>query len=215
MLTVYLVRHAEALNNVQSHLVGGRSDSLPLSDRGRLQAERLGIRLKNEQFFPEKLICSVAVRANETATIVSQAMGLGISPEIHPHIHEWDQGIWEGKPRTEVYTPAIREAMYADPLHFRPANGETPGEVETRMWHWLNEDVRSSFPDGGKVLAVSHGMAIRCLLRRILGAEPVMTFRMITHNTSLNVLHWDGKRWWLERLNDFQHVQDMDLIGPY
>ncbi len=211
-----LVRHGEAQNNLNHHLVGGRSDRAQLSERGRLQASSLAHRLRQEGYKPDLLMASEADRAIDTARIL--APGLDIPPAelvIHPRLHEWDQGEWEGKVRKEVYEPHLREQMFTDPLNFQPPGGETPGAVEERMWNWLNHDLRERFPEGGKVLAVSHGMAIRCLIRRVLQTEPVMVFRMITHNTSLNVLEWDGERWWLERLNDHAHLSGTEVIGPY
>ena len=47
MLDLYFIRHAESLMNNKGHLIGGRSNETPLSERGIYQANLLGQRLKH------------------------------------------------------------------------------------------------------------------------------------------------------------------------
>ena len=46
-----------------------------LSERGRLEEQQMGQRLRDRQFNPLTLICSTALRARETAEIVSRVLG--------------------------------------------------------------------------------------------------------------------------------------------
>jgi len=47
-----------------------------LSERGRLEAQQMAQRLYDRQFEPYPMICSPALRASETAEIVSRQLGL-------------------------------------------------------------------------------------------------------------------------------------------
>uniref|UniRef100_A0A0D6RBB5 Phosphoglycerate mutase (2,3-diphosphoglycerate-dependent) n=1 Tax=Araucaria cunninghamii TaxID=56994 RepID=A0A0D6RBB5_ARACU len=54
----------------------------------------------------------------------------------------------------------------------------------------------------------THGMAIKCLLRGLLGSNPLMTHRLCIDNTSMTVL-WHSFRtgWQIQRVNDTSHLR--------
>ena len=70
MNKLLLMRHARAAWS-QNEADQERS----LSDRGRLEAQKMGQRLRDRQFNPLTLICSDALRARETAEIVGRLLG--------------------------------------------------------------------------------------------------------------------------------------------
>ena len=47
-LRLFLIRHGQSLANTRPHLVGGRDEASPLSERGEDEARRLGERLARE-----------------------------------------------------------------------------------------------------------------------------------------------------------------------
>ena len=89
MKTLYLVRHAKSSWNNANMSDHAR----PLNDRGGRDAPRMGKRLKGREPQPQIIICSSAVRAETTATILAETIGyppsdLTIDPRLYgaePH----------------------------------------------------------------------------------------------------------------------------------
>lgn len=67
-LSLYLLRHADAGNPEEWH---ESDDVRPLSEKGRLQAERLGLFLADNGFEPDVIASSPKLRAVETARLVA------------------------------------------------------------------------------------------------------------------------------------------------
>ena len=72
---LYLLRHAHAGDPMKW---SGPDAIRPLSERGRLQAERLGMFLLQAGFQPDAIVSSPRVRALETARLVAAALGLPV-----------------------------------------------------------------------------------------------------------------------------------------
>ena len=54
----------------------------------------------------------------------------------------------------------------------------------------------------------SHGMAIKCVLRAVLGSSPQMTHKLSIDNTSVTVLrHSSLNGWYLLKVNDISHLR--------
>ncbi|MDX2249623.1 MAG: histidine phosphatase family protein [Bacteroidia bacterium] len=217
MITVYFFRHAESMGNVNNHLIGGRSNHFPLSDRGYHQANLLGERLSKENLSFDFVYSSIAVRAKETARIACEKTGFDpVKILFSEDLVELSQGEWEGKNREEYYTPEVRVLLKADPYNFKPPGGESQREVENRMYAWMETTVRGLEPGQNLNLGVfSHGFAIKSLVRKILDFSPNMTFYTIVHNTSITCLQFHKSRWLVERVNDFAHLAGTEIIGHY
>lgn len=66
----------------------------------------------------------------------------------------------------------------------------------------------ASKPSSFSVAVFSHGLAIKCLLRGVLGSDPNMTHRLNIDNTSMTVLkHSTNKGWQIHRVNDTAHLR--------
>jgi phosphohistidine phosphatase len=74
-LQLFLLRHADAGDPAAWH---GDDADRPLSEKGELQAERLGAFLAGIGFRADVLITSPKVRARRTAEIVAEAVGAGV-----------------------------------------------------------------------------------------------------------------------------------------
>jgi broad specificity phosphatase PhoE len=218
MISVYFIRHAESEGNVNHHVIGGQSNHLPLTARGIEQAQALGERLAREGLMFQQIHSSVAIRAISTARIATAPLGISAETiQQTPAILEVSQGNWEGQLRTDIYTPERRAEMDAAPLDFKaPGGGESIREVQQRMYQWLEAMVAPFDPKLDVTLAAfTHGFALRSLLMQILGADPRMARRTVTHNTSITVVQRDHKGWLIERINDAAHLAGMDMIGHY
>ena len=96
LLRLYLIRHGESLGNVGG-IVTGQSD-VPLSERGREQARRVGEALADRPL--SALYVSPLSRALDTARPVSEATGATIRPV--DDLRELNCGLAEGLTWLEV-----------------------------------------------------------------------------------------------------------------
>jgi len=216
MLDIYLIRHAESEGNVNHHIIGGRSDYLPLTERGVLQARKLGKRFQEEGIQFQYVFSSVAERAKHTAQIVCEALSYPQDDiQFSEDIVELSQGEWEGRIREEIFTPERRSEMEQNPWDFIPPNGESVRDVEERMYTWIQDHIIPLQSESARVAIVSHGMAIKSLLRKILDSAPHMTRKTILHNTSLCRFLYKDNSWLLERINDHTHLNGTGFVDHY
>jgi phosphohistidine phosphatase len=75
LLQLFFLRHADAGDPERW---AGDDASRPLSAKGELQSERLGSFLAEVGFRPDAIISSPKVRAQRTAEIVGEAIGVGV-----------------------------------------------------------------------------------------------------------------------------------------
>jgi broad specificity phosphatase PhoE len=204
MLDLYLIRHAESEMNNNSHLIGGRSNSTPLSERGKFQAYMLGQRFKDTGVRFDKIYSSPAVRAHETSRIVSDIIDYPVNNIIlSDKLLELDQGGWEGKVRAEILTPELIDLLNRNNWNFKAPNGESQRDVEERMLDIVVNEILGKDPT---VALFTHGMAIKCLLRGIMGFDPAITYKIVLDNTSITRLKYTSRGWHPMTINDSGHL---------
>ncbi|CAI5971279.1 unnamed protein product [Closterium sp. NIES-64] len=190
----YIIRHGEAAHNV-SPLIGGRSHDAPLTALGQQQAKLLGAYLREYAGLRFDAIFSSPIeRSKQTAILVCQEIGEVESRiQYSDELQELSQGTWERQPRRTIYQQGVLEQMTAAQPDFRAPGGESQRQVEFRMVEFIN--------------MFSHGTAIRCLLRGLLGSNPHLTQNIGIDNTSITLLkHTPKKGWHLVKTNDTAHL---------
>jgi broad specificity phosphatase PhoE len=90
---LYLVRHGEAVANVQP-VIGGMRGDAGLTSRGRDQARLLQERLLGQRMHADRLVSSTLPRALQTAEYVARALGLPVLPD--DGLHELRPGEADG-----------------------------------------------------------------------------------------------------------------------
>lgn len=184
MTTIYLLRHGEsALNTKQAEIVSGRSNDTPLTPLGIEQAHTAGAWFAAHTIIPSIVVSSPARRAATTIEEALKELPSDYSVTIEDRIQEISQGIMEGQPRNEVWTPEAIATLQSDPMNFMFPEGETFYDVQARMLSWYRETA-ASHPDA-IVLAGSHGLAIRALAGVLLGWDHAGIIRAHTPNCSL------------------------------
>jgi broad specificity phosphatase PhoE len=211
-LDLYLVRHAQSEGNRQLHLIGGQSNHLPLSPQGIAQAQRLGQRLSQQQLKMDLVFSSTALRSQQTAELALQQHYQG-QIQYSEQLLELSQGQWEGQLRAEMHSPQVLQAMQEQPWDFKAPGGESQREVEERLYRWLEQSLLPLVPQQEPPLCAwvfSHGMAIKCLTRRLLGSAPSETYKMFVENTSITQFHYRPSQGWsLRRFNDYAHLEGL------
>jgi broad specificity phosphatase PhoE len=92
MNRVYFVRHGEGQDNVRRQFSYKRVDR-PLTERGRLQARQTAEYLAGKQI--DEIFCSPMKRANETAQIIAERLGLPLT--VLEEFREVNVGDLDGK----------------------------------------------------------------------------------------------------------------------
>jgi broad specificity phosphatase PhoE len=171
MRRILLARHGETSWNALARLQG--DTDIPLNDVGRGQARALAGRIAGAGV--TAVWTSQLVRARETGVIIAAALGLA-APAIDRELRERSYGVFEGLTREECatrYPDAWRDWVAQIGA---PPGAEGRDEAAARLRGALG---RIAASDGGPVLVISHGGAMRLWLMTLLGPSvPVVTNAM-------------------------------------
>jgi broad specificity phosphatase PhoE len=160
-----LIRHAESTWNATGRWQGHAD--LPLSARGRVQAEALGVELAGHGI--EVLLTSDLARAAQTAAILGKALGL--EPTRDACLRELDIGCWSGFTRAEIAErepEALARFESGDP-DVRVGGGESRRQLRSRVRRFVQEQSRQHA--GRLVAIVAHMGALRALRPGLLLAN--------------------------------------------
>jgi broad specificity phosphatase PhoE len=179
LIEVLLIRHAQSEANINAHLVGGRTETTPLSPLGQQQAQQLGSLLYSNAKKPTKIIASPAVRAQQTARIVmAEFVDMPAIETVH-EVHEMSQGTFEGQPREQVYTAKARQRMEVSGKAFKLdcPEAESMDDVAKRMNTFITQTVQQA-QAGDMVFIFTHGVAISCYVSHVLNLNHEETFQL-------------------------------------
>ena len=172
---VVLVRHGETEWTLSGQHTG-RTD-IPLTERGREQAQRLAGRLAGRQF--DLVFTSPLSRASETCRLA----GFESRAQTREELQEWDYGAYEGKRTIEIRKTHPRWTLWADGV----PQGETAADVAARVDELLSE-LRAA--DGDSLL-FGHGHVLRVLAARWLGLGPEAGRLFALDPATLSVLGYE------------------------
>ncbi|HZC04607.1 MAG TPA: histidine phosphatase family protein [Ktedonobacterales bacterium] len=209
---LYLIRHGEAVCNVDRTIAGMRSDT-GLSELGVLQAERLRARLAaTGEIAADALIASTLPRARQTAEIIAPALDLPIIPD--DDAQELRPGEADGlniKDFLDRYGP-FSDAR-DDPFLPLSPGGESWGAFMARVGDFLYRVARDYA--GKTVVIVCHGGVIDASLLIGLGIGASAPSPGQFHTRNASITHWERERinnldtWRLNRYNDNLHTRDI------
>jgi len=201
--TIILVRHGQSVSNAEGR-IGGHAP-FPLTALGRRQAEAAaGVIVRDIE--PTALVSSDLVRARQTAEIIARATGLDIQSE--PGFRERSLGVMDG------LTFAEAEATYPDQWHGLrdpttcPRGAERLADVYARVSTAIQVTVAGN--PGGRVIVVSHGLAIFNAFAYLCGMGSPVAKRdvfMLVDNGSLSIVTRYPTYWRIETLNERGHLR--------
>jgi broad specificity phosphatase PhoE len=152
---LYLVRHGEtAWSKTGQHT--GRTD-LELTEQGKLDATRLGDRLKSLKV--DRVFVSPLKRARATCEL----SGFGAEAAIMDELLEWDYGAYEGKTSVQIRADRPGWDLFRDGC----PDGESVATISGRADRAL-ETFRGI---DGTILVFSSGHILRVLAARWLACE--------------------------------------------
>lgn len=157
MTKVYFVRHGESVSNLITQFAG--SLDMPLTDRGRQQAEATADFLKNVPF--SAVYASDLSRAYDTGWAIAQKHNLPVRSTVG--LREIFAGDWEGKTYRQL------EEEYADSYRV-----------------WRTQIGLAACPNGETVMQFQ--ARIRACVEEIVGIHPNETICIATHATPIRVM---------------------------
>ncbi|MFC2662852.1 MAG: histidine phosphatase family protein, partial [Eubacterium sp.] len=161
----YIMRHGQTDMNISGKMQG--HIDCPLNDTGRKQAAAAAEIIRKHQLSFDRVITSHLGRTKETAEI---ALGIPRTEfETDDRLIEIDYGEWDGKTYEEM-GPEMHEFLQ-DPVNIHAPEGIEPLEdVTRRVGEFLTDLLQNAGPQD-KILAVSHGVAIRAMFGWIRNLE--------------------------------------------
>lgn len=204
MTTLYIIRHCEALGNVD-RTFQGLADT-DITALGKQQLEALHKRFISVHL--DAVYSSPLKRAYKTAQCVADDKGLAI---IKKHnLIELNGGVIEGLKYTEIYKiyPELEHNWEFNPQDFAAPGGEPMRCAYERAWKAICEIVSENI--GKNVGVTTHGGIIRCLLCRILKND-IERLRDVTwsDNTAVaKIVFDDNMNCFAEFINDTSHLNE-------
>ncbi|MCR3884938.1 2,3-diphosphoglycerate-dependent phosphoglycerate mutase [Methanotrichaceae archaeon M04Ac] len=190
-----LLRHGQSVYNREQRFTGWTD--VPLSPQGEAEAARAGRLLRAGGLDFDIAFSSLLKRAIETLEIVSEEMGLEWVPRVMAwELNERHYGSLQGKTKDEVAAQVGSDQVrlwrrgfsqrpptldYDDPRHprfdrryrFLPPerlpSAESLADVSDRVVPFWEEKIGPEIRSGRRVLVVSHGNALRALVKYLEG----------------------------------------------
>lgn len=163
---VLLLRHGRTAHNAEARFQG--QADIPLDEVGLDQAKRVAEVLATELAgSPVTIVSSDLSRTMATAGAVATRLGVPVTSE--PRLREIFAGEWEGLLRDEIVAswPEQYESWRLGDPEVRIGGGESRVEAGRRAAAAISEAAEAA--DGGTLLCVSHGGALRAGMFLLLG----------------------------------------------
>ena len=196
------VRHGETEWNVTGRYQG--QTDVPLSEKGRAQAEALGTRFAD--IHVDEGYSSPLKRAYDTARAIAEPKGLPIHKV--DGIKELNFGEWDGLTKEQL-TEQFGEAFVKyriEPFHYPMAGEGTLNRAKLRVGAAL-EDIKEEFRHTDKtIVVVAHGGILKLAIFYLLDISSRLYRCIELDNTSLTIIDVEEDRCILRVLNDAHHL---------
>ncbi len=162
---VILLRHGRTAYNAEARFQGQLD--IPLDEVGLGQAKRVADTLASELAGgPVRILSSDLSRAAQTAEVVGARLGVEVVAE--PRLREIYAGQWEGLLREQIVAdwPDEHEAWRRGDVDVQIGGGESRADAGLRASAAIDEADQSM--DGGTLICVSHGGALRAAIFLLL-----------------------------------------------
>lgn len=159
---MYVVRHCEALGNLQKTFQGQINHDI--TEIGAKQLQMLSKRFEKVKI--DAVYASPLIRAHKTALSVAEPKGLEV--HLHNGLKELNVGMFENMPYEEFFSghKQYSNVWLNSPQDFFSPKGESMRDLYQRVWQAVTEIAAQNSKK--TVIIASHGCAIRNLLCRVL-----------------------------------------------
>jgi broad specificity phosphatase PhoE len=185
MTRLYLVRHGT--HDLVRKMLVGRLPGVPLSQAGRVQAERLATFFRD---LPNvaAVLSSPLERCLHTAAPI--AGGLGLAVLESEALNELDCGAWTGLSFDDLATDPRWPAWNSERGRTVMPGGESAQAVQARIMTLVEDQAKE---DRGPVVMVTHSDVIKFVVLTLLGASLDLHDRLEIEPASITTLDlWAG-----------------------
>lgn len=212
MTHLYLIRHGEAVTNIDGSVAGTQGDK-GLTEKGREQAARLRDRLAaTGEIEANVLIASTLERARQTAEIIAPALGLPIIAD--DDVQEMRVGEADGMSREDFVAQYGKPNFRRQPFKPLSPGGENWPHFVVRVATALDRIVREHH--GKTIVVVCHGGVIDASFSIFFGLTSLALPQGEFHTRNTSITHWELReregepaRWRLVTYNDAVHTHDI------
>ena len=204
--SIIAVRHGETAWNVDTRIQGQLD--IPLNDKGRWQAQRLGRALVGQDI--RAVYSSDLLRAAETAQAVATAAGVALNTT--QGLRERHFGTFQGQTFADIQASSPDEAMRwrkRDP-EFAPSGGESLLQFRTRVTQTAH-GLAARHP-GELIVLVAHGGVLDVLYRDATGQELQAPRTWELGNAAINRLLYTPEGLTLVGWADTHHLQNESTL---
>lgn len=196
MTRVILIRHGQTSWNLRKKYCG--LTDLYLNGRGKKQAEKLRLRLKNELI--HKVYSSDRKRALQSAEIIFK----GARIEKVGDLREMSFGIFEGRGYKEILReyPSLYKKWLKRPFKVTIPKGESPMDFKKRIMAAFKKIALCN--KGKTVAVVCHGGTISVILNYSLKSKDF--WKRIPASASLNIIEYKNSKVKIKLFNDTSHL---------
>lgn len=181
-----LVRHGETEWTISGQHTG--TTDVPLTDRGREQAEKLGAALRGREFVA--VFSSPMSRALDTCLL----SGLGEDVQVTDDLREWDYGEYEGRKTADIREERPDWSLWRD--------GVPGGEVAADVGARVDRVIRQARALDGDVALFAHGHVLRVLAARWIDLAPTEGRLFALEPATVSVLGYERENPVIVRWND-------------
>ena len=199
--TVYFVRHGETEYN-RKHIIQGRGVDSDLNVKGKKQAELLFASYGAQDF--ELAVFSSLKRTQQT---LAHFLNKSIPTWSSASIDEIGWGDHEGKRATKKMKRDFDKMLIewkSNNFEAKLSGGESLIELRDRVSQFLEE--LKNRPEE-KIIVCSHGRTLMCLMCMVAGESLTQMYRFSQSNTAVNIAHFDGQQWSVEKVGDTAHLK--------
>ena len=207
--TFIMIRHGYSVANLEKRFAG-HSD-FPLTDLGKLQAEKCAEALKNEHI--DAIYASDLSRAFETAIPVARAKGLEVIPT--KGLREIYAGQWEGRLFDELDQVFTDDYLVwkNDIGRARCTGGESPAELSSRVISTLKAIAEEN--EGKTICIATHATPIRAVCTSAAGYNACDMAKIPwTANASINRFEYEDGRFTAIYTSRTDHLGDLTTKLP-
>jgi broad specificity phosphatase PhoE len=211
-MKIFLIRHGQSIANSKGILQGQRVDS-PLSELGKIQAEKISHRLKNEKI--DAIYSSDLLRAKETAEKISLYHQKEII--LDKRLREFDAGNFMGMENTwiEFEKYKIKEAKLRgiEKHQVKAIGGESEEDHFLRVKEFFNE---VKIKHSKNIIIVAHGGTNKILFGIIGHTSRNKIYSIPQGNCCLNEINVKEDKIEVSKINCLLHLDsDKKLIEVF
>lgn len=199
-MRLYLLRHGQTRWNREGR-VQGLTD-VELTEEGQEQSRRVAVHLRDELL--QAVYSSPLGRARFLAEQIAGPHGLSVRTK--EGLLELNQGVLEGLTYQEISArhQEFIQLWWKAPARVVIPGGESLQVLQDRAWKAV-EEIVGAHPEGS-VAVVSHNLANRAILCRLLGMD-LNSYRVIRQDeAALNIIEFAAGRTSLVTLNQTYHL---------